>query len=135
MKNKFQLLAALVLLVIATVGCGLISRASETAPEQGKGNSNKTVTDRAVDKAVGESNIGVPECDEVMNMITEELNNSDDDFVTKAIKATVLNRIKDSIKESIEKDNSDTVELAKTCKEFRTQFDKYKEEEKNKQHQ
>jgi hypothetical protein len=76
-----------------------------------------------------------PSNSEVMDAITEELNNSEDDFVTKAIKATILNRIADGIRQSVEENKSDTVELAKTCKEFKTQFDKYKEEEQNKQNQ
>jgi hypothetical protein len=61
-----------------------------------------------------------------LNAIEAELNNSEDDFVTKAVKATVLNRIKDSIRQSVEENKSDTVELAKTCREFKTQFEKYK---------
>ena len=54
----------------------------------------------------------------------------DDNFVTKAIKATVLNRIKDGIRESVEQNKSDKVEMVKTCKEFKVQLDKYKEEQK-----
>lgn len=135
MKNKFQLLATLTIILAVGLGCGLIPRGGDTASGPGGGNSNKTLSDKAVDKTVGESKIGVPECDEVMDAITRELNNSEDDFVTKAIKATVLNRIKDSIKESIEQNKSDTVEMAKTCKEFKTQFEKYKAEEQNKKSQ
>ena len=134
MKNQFQLFAALTIILTVSLGCGLISRSSETASEPGA-NSNKTLTDKAVDKTVGQSKIGVPECDEVVDAIEAELNNSEDDFVTKAVKATVLNRIKDSIKQSVEENKSDTVELAKTCREFKTQFDKYKAEEQNKKAQ
>lgn len=130
MKNKLQLIATLTVLLTATLGCGLISRSGETGA--GSGNSNKSLTDKAVDKTVGQSKIGVPECDEVVNAIEAELNNSEDDFVTKAVKATVLNRIIDSIKQSVKENKSDTVELAKTCKEFKTQFDKYKAEEHSK---
>lgn len=132
MKNQFQLIATLTVLLTATLGCGLISRSGDTGAGSGSGNSNKTLTDKAVDKTVGQSKIGVPECDEVVNAIEAELNNSEDDFVTKAVKATVLNRIIDSIKQSVEENKSDTVELAKTCKEFKTQFDKYKAEEQSK---
>lgn len=132
MKNQLQLLATLTILLAATLGCGFISRYGDTDAGSGSGNSNKTLTDKAVDKTVGQSKIGVAECDEVVDAIEAELNNSEDDFVTKAVKATVLNRIKDSIKQSVEQNKSDTVELAKTCKEFKTQFDKYKAEEQSK---
>jgi hypothetical protein len=131
MKNGSQLIGVLAIVLTVTLGCGLISRSSETTSEPGA-NSNKSLTDKAVDKTVGQSKIGVPECDEVVNAIEAELNNSQDDFVTKAVKATVLNRIKDSIRESVEKNKSDTVELAKTCREFKTQFEKYKAEEQKK---
>ncbi|MEO7672932.1 MAG: hypothetical protein ABIU09_02505 [Pyrinomonadaceae bacterium] len=129
MKNKFQFLATLTMILAVSLGCGLISRTT-SGPEDR--NSNKTLTDKAVDKTVGQSKIGVPECDEVMDAIELELNNSDDNFITKAVKATFLNRIKDSIAESVKESKGDTVELAKTCREFKTQFEKYKAEEGSK---
>jgi len=106
---------------------------SKTSDSTNSAQKDKTLTDKAVDTAVGESKIGVPECDEVMDAITAEMNNPDDDFVTKAVKATILNRIKDGIRESVEQNKQDTKEMAKTCKEFKTQFEKYKAEEKDKQ--
>lgn len=132
MKNKSQFVTALTLIIAVGLGCGFIDRGTTTSGPGG-GDSNKTLTDKAVDKTVGRSSIGVPECDEVVEAIEAELNNSDDNWVVKAAKATFLNRIKDGIKQSVEENKSDTVELAKTCREFKTQFDKYKEEEKNKQ--
>ena len=135
MKSKFELLATLTIILAVGLGCGLIPRGGDKAADPGGGNSNKTLSDKAIDKTVGESKIGVPECDEVMDAITQELNNSEDDFVTKAIKATILNRIKDSIKQAVEENKSDTVEMAKTCKEFKTQFEKYKAEEQSKKDQ
>ncbi len=122
------------MLLISVLGCGVFS--GKDKPANGPSTSkDKTLTDKAVDKTVGQSKIGVPECDEVMDAIEAELSNSEDDFVTKAIKATVLNRIKDSIKQAVEENKSDTVEMAKTCKEFKTQFEKYKAEEQNKKGQ
>lgn len=120
MRNFSSIIAATVF-IFAVLGCGIIGSDS--------GESNRTLSDDAVDTAVGKSKIGVPECDEVMDAITAEMNNPNDNFVTKAIKATVLNRIKDGIRESVEQNKSDTVELAKTCKEFKTQLEKFKAEE------
>ena len=129
MKNiKSVFLVALML--IATLGCGIVDRVQREVT--GPSNSNKSVSDRAVDTAVGESKIGVPECDEVIDLINAEMNNPDDDFVTKAVKQTVLNRIKDGIRDSVEQNKTDTTELAKTCKEFKAQFDKYKNEQQQK---
>ena len=114
--------------LLATLGCAIVDRVQK---EVSGSDSNKTVSDKAVDVAVGESKIGVPECDEVMDLINAEMNNPDDDFVTKAVKATVLNRIKDGIRDSVEKNKTNTAEMAKTCKEFKTQFEKYKAEQKS----
>ena len=130
MKNPINILITGVLL-IATLGCGIVDRVQKgVTGSDGSSNSNKTLGDRAVDTAVGESKIGVPECDEVMDSINAEMNNPDDDFVTKAVKATVLNRIKDGIRDSVEQNKTDKAEMAKTCKEFKTQLDKYKAEQK-----
>ncbi|MDI1240788.1 MAG: hypothetical protein PSX80_02560 [bacterium] len=133
MKNLKSVLVIGALLT-ATLGCGIVDRVQRevTGSESGSTNSNKSLSDRAVDTAVGESKIGVPDCDEVINLINAEMNNPDDDFVTKAVKATVLNRIKDGIRDSVERNKTDTTELAKTCKEFKTQFDKYKTEQQQK---
>ncbi|HEX6279728.1 MAG TPA: hypothetical protein VFZ49_06880 [Pyrinomonadaceae bacterium] len=131
MKNSFAV-AALVVLLIVGLGCSSINPFSESAPPTTK---EETLSDKAVDTAVGKSKIGVPECDEVMDLIDAEMNNADDNFVTKAVKATVLNRIKDGIRESVEQNKTDTTELAKTCREFKMQFEKFKAEQQQKEQQ
>jgi hypothetical protein len=130
MKNKSTFIVAILALSFLVLGCGSLNPFSGSSSGSSSSNDNKTLTDRAVDTAVGESKIGVPECDEVMALVDAEMNNPDDDFVTKAIKATVLNRIKDGIRDSVEQNKTDKTEMAKTCKEFKTQFEKYKTEQK-----
>lgn len=127
MKNSLTMTAALAALVFVTLGCGLIGRYTE--PANSGTSSNKTLEDRAVDVAVGEEKIGVTECDEVMEMLVREANSADDNFVTKAVKATFLNKVRESLRRSIEENRTDTAELAKTCAELRTQLEKYKAEE------
>lgn len=120
-------------ILTAVLGCGFVDRIQQgDSGSANAANSNKTITDKAVDTAVGESKIGVPECDEAMDMLAAEANNPDDGFVTKAVKATFLNKIKDAIKRSVEENKNDKAELAKTCTEFKTQLQKYKAEEANK---
>jgi hypothetical protein len=131
MRNKYSFIVALLFLAAVGLSCSSIN------PFSGSKDSNnttkdKSLTDKGVDVTVGRSKIGVPECDEVIDRVEAEMNNPDDNFVTKAVKATVLNRIKDGIRESVEKNKQDTVELAKTCKEFKAQFEKYKAEEQSK---
>ena len=137
MKNSLQLLLILGVLMLVGLGCSLLggSENPQTTEANRTSEANKSLSDRAVDETVGRLNTGIPECDEVLNAIEGELNNPDDNFVVKAAKATVLNRIKDSIRESLQQNTGDTTELAKTCREFRAQFDKYKAEQANKQAQ
>ena len=131
MKNKFAFTLALTLLVGAVLGCSSINPFSDKE----KTASNKTLTDKGVDTVVGEEKIGIPECDEVMDMLTAEANNPDDNFVTKAVKQTFLNKIKESIKRSVEENKSNKVELAKNCKDFKKELEKFKAEEEKKKGQ
>ena len=130
MRNRFSIIV--VLFILAAIGLGCSSIIPFSGSKDNSTTKDKTLTDKGVDVTVGRSKIGVTECDEVIDLIEAELNNPDDNFVTKAVKATVLNRIKDGIRDSVEKNKQDTVELAKTCKEFKVQFEKYKAEEQSK---
>ena len=130
MRNQFNLILIISTIVFVGLGCGGLNPFSGGSGSSGNGTST---SDKAVDTIVSESKIGVPECDEVIDMLNAEMNSPDDNFVTKAIKATVLNRIKDGIRENIEQNKTDKVEMAKTCKEFKTQLEKFKaEQEANK---
>lgn len=132
MKNKLALIFSTAVLASMVLGCGLFGSDKKSSTNSGK---EKTTSDKVVDTTVGRSKIGVPECDEVIDAIELELSNSDDNFIVKAGKATFLNRIKDGIRESYEQNPNDKAELAKTCKEFKIQFDKFKAEEESKKSQ
>lgn len=121
MKSTTTLTLATVILAFAVLGCGFNPFGGKS---QSNTASNKTLTDQGVDTVIGEEKIGVPECDEVMDMLTAQMNNPDDNFVVKAGKGLVLNRIKQGIKESLETNKNDKVELTKTCKEFKKELDK-----------
>lgn len=126
MKNTLFASLAITILLLTVIGCSSINPFTDKASQT---NSNKTLTDKAVDTAVGEQKIGIPECDEVIDAITSELNNPDDNFITKAGKAVVLNKIKESIKTSVEENKGDKAEIAKSCREFKTELDKFKSEQ------
>ena len=137
MRNRVSGLLALSLIVVVALGCSAanpFSRSKEQ-PQTNTEPKEHSTTDKAVDKTIGQTTTGVPECDEVSDLIEAELNDSDDNFVVKAVKATALNRIKDGIREGVEKNKNDPVELAKTCKEFKLQFEKYKAEEEAKRNE
>jgi hypothetical protein len=68
MANKILLLA---IVLFVGFGCGLADRVRQAAEGESNTttaniNANKTLTDRAVDTAVGEKKIGIPECDEAV---------------------------------------------------------------------
>lgn len=126
MRNTIFASLAFTILLLTALGCSSINPfAEKSAPT----NSNKTLTDKAVDTAVGEEKIGIQECDEVIDAITSELNNPDDNFITKAGKAVVLNKIKESIKTSVEENKGNKAEIAKNCREFKKELDKFKSEQ------
>ena len=81
--------------------------------------SNKTLSDQAVDTAVGEKKIGIPECDEAIDILEGQANNPDDNFVTKAVKKTMLNTFREQLKQNLEENKTDKKEVAKFCKEFK----------------
>jgi hypothetical protein len=128
MKNYLHLFTVIIIVFVAGFGCSFISGGDSASTPA---NSNKTLTDKAVDTTVGKSKIGIPECDQVMDSIEAELNNPDDNFAAKAAKAIVLNRFRDSIRESFEQNPNDKESLAKTCREIKTQFDSYKANEQS----
>lgn len=137
MKNKFGLTFAAAILLISVLGCSYYNplAGSSDAP---KDNSNsaktndKSLTDSAIESTVGGTTTGVAECDELLDMISESSKNQNDDYVSKATREFFLNRIRDSVKESIEKNKDDQAKMAKNCADFKNQLTKFKAEENGK---
>jgi len=133
MRNKIAIISVVMILALVVLGCSSMNPFSDKG-KRSSTSANKTLTDKGVDSVVGEETTGVPQCDEVMDMIAAEANNPDDNFITKAVKATFLNKIKESIKKSVEenKNKNGAADLAKTCEDFKKQLEKYKAEEEQK---
>lgn len=107
------------------LGCGLadrvhraVSNESTTNSSRTSVNSNKTFTDKAVDSTVGEKKIGIPECDAAVDLLEAQANNPDDNFVTKAVKKTMLNTFREQLNKNLEDNKTDKKEVAKFCAEF-----------------
>lgn len=132
MKNKVVIAILGSIFLSLVLGCGFLPFVG-SSDGNSQGNDNKTLTDHAVDTAIGEEKIGIAECDEVVEFFQREMNNADDDFVTKAVKGTILNKMKEQFKKSLEENKTDKAEMAKSCKDFKAQLEKYKAEEANKQ--
>lgn len=126
MRNTASLAITLAIIISTGLGCSLIGHAQKNDPA-----ANKTLKDRGVDVVVGDEKIGIPECDEVVDFFNREIDNPDDDFVTKAVKKTALNQIKEQFKQAIEENKTDKVELGKVCKDFKKNLEQFKEEEES----
>lgn len=121
MRNKFILPITISILLILILSCGYYN------PLQSDSNfDNKSLSEKTVDKTIGEEKIGISECDELIEDLAKQSKNDTDDFVTKAGKEIVLNKIRQSLKQSIEKNKSDKEKLAKDCREYKRQLEKYK---------
>ena len=116
MKNFFTIIFAGFLLA-ATLGCGLVSRIQDETT--GSSNSNKTIGDKAVDVGVGDTKIGIKECDDVVDILNEQINDPDESFVTKALKRTILNQFRHQLKCSLEENLADKQAVADFCREFK----------------
>ena len=119
----FNRLLIFAVIVFVALGCGISERVRQATQSESNTaaniSENKTLTDKAVDTAVGEKKIGIQECDEAMDILTAQAENPDDNFVAKAIKKTALNTFRDQLKQSLEDNKTDKKAVAKFCREFR----------------
>lgn len=138
MKNKFAFLVSLAILLISVLGCSFYNPLKSSSDSTQNGNrqnpksEDKTLGDKTIDTTVGEEKIGVPECDELMDKIAEQSKSGDDDYVSKATRQFFLNRIRESIRKSVEENKSDKTQLAKNCLDYQNQLEKFKKEEEDK---
>jgi hypothetical protein len=135
MKNTLTLIFAIILLMSVGLGCGSIMEEAEksatgTNNTANTANNNKSLTDRAVETAVGDEKIGIAECDETMELLKSQANNPDDNFVTKAVKQTALNQFRSHIKQQLDESKVDKKQLASYCRDFKSNLDTALSEEK-----
>lgn len=125
MKNQFVIIIVCISL-LAVLGCGIGDRVQKAV--EGDSNSNKSVSDKVTEDVLREKT-GVPECDEVINFFADQSKQEDEGFVSKATKEFVFNKIRQSIKENIEKNQNDKAKMAQNCKEYKAQLEKYQAEQ------
>ena len=136
-KNKLGIVTIGLIFLTMVLGCSRIipsSGPSSGSNSRSTSEDNKTLTDKGLDIALGDEKTGVPECDDVVEFFNNEIDkeNPDEDFVTKAVKKTFVNAFKSQFRKAIEDNKTDKVQLAKTCKDFRANLEKYKAEESSK---
>ncbi|MBX3245163.1 MAG: hypothetical protein KF685_11995 [Acidobacteria bacterium] len=141
MKNKISFLVVLGLLTAAVLGCGGLNPFSgggdsETSSNRSGSNSGKsdTISDKAVDVAVGEEKIGIPECDAVVDELVGQTKSKNDDegYVAKAFRQYWENMIREAIRKSVEENKNDPEKLATECRKIMVQLEKFKKEEEAK---
>lgn len=133
MKNKIIIPVILPILLTIALGCSAIDSTekpiSGTNAVNSNSTANKTLADQAIETAVGSEKIGVPECDDLLENLAAFSHSPDDSYVTKAARQYALNKIRESIKKSIEENKNDKTQMAKECKEYRAQLEKFKTQE------
>ena len=140
MKNKTILIFAVSIIFLFALGCG-ITDSIKRSVGVGDTNTNSTATTKPTgendtpenteisETTPDEEKIGIPECDEVFEMLTEQMKPKEDEsYITKATRQTILNSIRDSFKESI-KNEKDKEKLTQNCTKYLEQLKKYKAEE------
>jgi hypothetical protein len=138
MKNNFALLFTLTVLLISGLSCSyynpLESRSDtpQNKDSQTAKSEDESLSDKAINSTVGEEKIGVPECDGIIDFFADQSKSKDDDFITKTARQYALNKVRESFKQSIEENKGDTAKMAKACKEFKGQLDKFKAEDARK---
>lgn len=134
MKNKIVLFAALFMLLFAVLGCSWINPfggSSETPKTGDAKTEEKSTSDKVIESTLTEKT-GVAECDELRDYISKLAQSKDDDYVTKATREVILNRVMEGIKRSVEENKNNPEELAKLCKDYKAQLERFKTEEDTK---
>lgn len=134
MKNKIVVFAVSFIMLFAVLGCSSINPfggSTETPKTGDTKTEEKSTVDKTIDAVVVEKT-GVQECDELMAYVSQLAQSPDDNYVTKATREFFLNRIRENIRKSVEENKGKPEELAKNCKEYKTQLETFKAEEDSK---
>ena len=123
MKTGPGITIVLAALIAFLTGCSLI----KTSSPNGKTNNNQTLTEKAIDTAIPDAAVGIPECDEIMKMLADQANNPGDNFAQKTAKRVFANKVKDGIKRTIDEHKGDKAEIARTCKAFKVQIIRFRD--------
>lgn len=140
MKNKLNILLVLPLVVFASMGCGLIDSVRKSTSDNSNTavvttNSNKSVTDRAIEQVADGETTGVKECDDAIRFVTDQMQSPDDNWVSKGMKDYLAGQFKRQIREAVAQNQDDQKKLAQQCVDLKNSFEKSLKEEQQKQNQ
>jgi len=124
MKNSSYLALASLLLTAFILGCNLSERMenavgrSNSTTGANSSTANRSITERAMDTAVGEEMIGIPECDDALELLAGQASDPDDGVITQALKKTALNKFRAEVKRRLDEKKANPEDTAKFCREF-----------------
>lgn len=131
MKNKFAIVLVVLMMLAVLLGCSYSfdSKSSSEkpktdAPSTQDGNSNS-----------GDSaKTGVKECDEFLDLISEDSKSPDENFVTRKLREAATDYFKEEVRKNIDENKGDKEKIASTCRELRDNYakDKAKKDSENK---
>jgi hypothetical protein len=131
MKRNLFNFAICVAALASVLGCGMRGSAKKASNIKTTANANTananegSLANKAINAAVGESKLGVPECDELFDALAVQTQSPDDSIVTRTAKQVFLNKLREDLKKSTEENRNDKVKMATQCKDFKTQLDAY----------
>jgi hypothetical protein len=94
--------------------------------------SNKSVSEQAIDSTVGVDKIGIPECDALIGDLAAFAENPDDNFAARAAKRAAANKMRENLKQTIEQNKTDKTKLAKECTKYKNRLDMWKNNDPSK---
>lgn len=131
MKNKFAIVLVVFVMLAAALGCSYSfdsksssEKPTADAPSTQGGNSNS-----------GDSaKTGVKECDEFLDLISEDSKSPDENFVTRKLREAATDYFKEEVRKNIDENKGDKEKIASTCRELRDNYakDKAKKDSENK---
>ena len=132
MKNKLSVLLILAIFLVIGLGCSTITDSVQksvtgekaTPTPSTTSDSNKTLTDKAIEEVADGETTGVQECDDLMKLISDQTKNPDDNWVTKGIRDYAIGQVKKSLRESLEQNKNDKTKMAEQCTDLRKSFEK-----------
>lgn len=127
MRSSINSVLAVSLVCVVGLGCNMsekIDSAMGNANAANKSNANankpeKSLTQKAMESAVGEEKVGIPACDEALEMLAEQASNPDDNVIVQAGKKTALNRFRTEIRNRLEQKKANRDDVEKFCRDFR----------------
>ena len=128
MKNNITILAALFLLLTVGFGCSFINGVTSG------GNSSNTTSNSPANTAANSndvSNTGIPECDEAIDFISNDLKSKDEGFVARKIREGLVDYAREEIKRNIEENKGDKQKIVEGCKKIKDDYVKKKAENNN----